>query len=109
MRYSCKQLVSNGLIALLSFCASGVMAQTKTSLAAPAAKSDLPSEATVEAFLKQMFGWNQELTWKIAAIKPAEAQGFAEATAIFNTPQGQQIFRISPRPATHLRGRGDVE
>ena len=108
MRYSCKQLVSNGLIALLSFCASGVMAQTKTSLAAPAAKSDLPSEATVEAFLKQMFGWNQELTWKIAAIKPAEAQGFAEVTAIFNTPQGQQIFRVYVTPDQKFALTGDM-
>ena len=48
----------------------------------------------MDAFLKQMFGWNQDLTWKVAEIKPAEAQGFAEVTAVFNTPQGQQIFRI---------------
>ena len=59
-----------------------------------ASSSALVSEATVDSFLKQMFGWNQDLTWKIAEIKPAEAAGFTEVTAVFNTPQGQQVFRV---------------
>ncbi len=54
----------------------------------------LPSEATFNAFLKRMFGWNQDLTWKVADIKPSEAAGLSEATVIFNTPKGQQATRI---------------
>ena len=80
-----------------------VVAQT----AAPSA-AGLPSEATVDGFLKQMFGWNQELTWKIAEIKPAEAQGFTEVTAVFNTPQGQQIFRIFVTPDQRFALTGDM-
>jgi len=68
----------------------------------------LPTEATVDGFLKQMFGWNQELTWKIVDIKPAEAQGFADVTAVFNTPQGQQIFRIYVTPDQKFAATGDM-
>lgn len=79
---------------------------------APAAKSSsnasLPSEATVDAFLKQMFGWNQDLTWKIAEIKPSEAAGFAEVSAVFNTPQGQQVFRIYVTPDQKFALTGDM-
>jgi protein-disulfide isomerase len=82
------------------------VAQTKAP--APAANANLPSEATVEGFLKQMFGWNQELTWKIAEIKPAEAAGFSEVTAVFNTPQGQQIFRVYVTPDQKFALTGDM-
>ena len=68
----------------------------------------LPTEATVESFLKQMFGWNQELTWKIVEIKPAEAQGFSEVTALFNTAQGQQVFRIFVTPDEKFAVTGDM-
>src|SRR3974390_2954668 len=80
-----------------------VVAQT----AAPSA-AGLPTEATVDSFLKQMFGWNQELTWKIAEIKPAEDKGFAEVTAVFNTTQGQQIFRVFVTPDQKFAMTGDM-
>ncbi|HEY4900592.1 MAG TPA: DsbA family protein [Terriglobales bacterium] len=87
-------------------------AQTKAvstgSAAATSSATALPSEATVDAFLKQMFGWNQDLTWKVAGIKPAEAPGFAEVTAVFNTPQGQQIFRIFVTPDQKFAMTGDI-
>jgi protein-disulfide isomerase len=87
-------------------------AQTKASSAAPtttsAATSGLPSEATVESFLKLMFGWNQDLTWKVADIKAAEAPGFAEVTAVFNTPQGQQIFKVYVTPDQKFALTGDI-
>ena len=54
----------------------------------------LPSEATFNEFLKHMFGWNQDLTWKVVEIKPSEAAGLSEATVIFNTPNGQQATRL---------------
>ena len=58
------------------------------------AQGSLPSEATFNEFLKRMFGWNQDLTWKVADIKPSEAAGLSEATVIFNTPKGQQATRL---------------
>src|SRR5271157_469188 len=113
MRYFSKTNVSGLLIAwLIALTALPVLAQTKASasspVSSPAAKASLPSEATVEGFLKQMFGWNQELTWKIAEIKPSEAAGFAEVTAVFNTPQGQQLFRIYVTPDQKFALTGDM-
>jgi protein-disulfide isomerase len=59
-----------------------------------ASSASLPSEATFNEFLKKTFGYDQNLTWKIAEIKPSEAAGISQLTAIFNTPQGQQIMRL---------------
>ena len=56
--------------------------------------SSLPSEATVNSFLKAIFGWNQELTWKVAEIKPSEAAGISQATVILNTPRGPQTLKF---------------
>jgi len=113
MRYFSKTNVSGLLIAwFIALTALPVLAQTKASASSPAsssaAKASLPSEATVEGFLKQMFGWNQELTWKIAEIKPSEAAGFAEVTAVFSTPQGQQLFRIYVTPDQKFALTGDM-
>jgi len=108
MRYFSKLTVVVGVIAIFVILGtSPTFAQAKPP-ATSAAKANLPSEATVEGFLKQMFGWNQELTWKIADIKPAEAPGFAEVTAVFNTPQGQQIFRIYVTPDQTFAITGDM-
>ena len=69
-------------------------APAKGASAQPTSQGALPSEATFNEFLKRMFGWNQDLTWKVADIKPSEAAGLSEATVIFNTPKGQQATRI---------------
>ena len=65
-----------------------------TAGAAANSQGPLPGEATFNAFLKHMFGWNQDLTWKVVEIKPSEAAGLSEATIVFNTPKGQQATRI---------------
>lgn len=63
--------------------------------AKPAGKSDaavnLPSEATVDSFLQQTFGYQSDLSWKIASIKPAGNTGLAEVTVILAGQQGQQV------------------
>ncbi len=99
------------LLAALFICAAatGLLAQSGPAASKPAASSSAPvTEAMVESFLKQMFGWNQELTWKIAEIKPSEAPGVSEVTAIFNTPQGQQVFRIFVMPDQKFALTGDM-
>ena len=107
MNYSSKLAVIT-MILLIGFAANSASAQAKNAATPSTEKAALPSQATVEGFLKQMFGWNQELTWKIADIKPAEAQGFSEVTAIFNTPQGQQVFRIFVTPDQKFAFTGDM-
>jgi protein-disulfide isomerase len=69
-------------------------APAKSTSTQAASQGSLPTEATFNEFLKRMFGWNQDLTWKVADIKPSEAAGLSEATVIFNTPKGPQATRI---------------
>ena len=109
MRYLSKQVAFITVVSLfVTLGATQLQAQATPATAPSSSKANLPSQATVESFLKQMFGWNQELTWKIADIKPAEAQGFSEVTAIFNTPQGQQLFRIYVTPDQKFALTGDM-
>src|SRR5664279_1445905 len=108
MNYRCNLSLSKALvIVVLCLSISSGFAQT-TKPAAAASTTALPSEVTVDGFLKQMFGWNQDLTWKVAEIKPAEAPGIAEVTAVFNTPQGQQIFRLFVTPDQKFALTGDI-
>ncbi len=110
MNHCLKTTVTKLVVGLVAcFSISCLFAQSKPSAASsPATATALPNEATVEGFLKSMFGWNQDLTWKIAEIKPTEPAGFAEVTAVFNTPQGQQIFRIYVTPDQKFALTGDL-
>src|ERR1019366_6360704 len=96
------------IITFLCLSSFSGFAQTTKPAAAAGPTTALPSEATVDGFLKQMFGWNQDLTWKVAEIKPSEAPGLAEVTAVFNTPQGQQIFRLFVTPDQKFALTGDI-
>jgi protein-disulfide isomerase len=80
----------------------------KPATAASASSASLPSEATFDAFLKKMFGYDQNLTWKIAEIKPSEAPGISQLTAVFNTPQGQQVMRLYVTPDQKFAFAGDL-
>jgi protein-disulfide isomerase len=113
MNYRWDLLINKILVlAVLGLAVSSGFAQTKpassSSTATAGSATALPSEAVVEGFLKQMFGWNQELTWKVVEIKAAEAPGFAEVTAVFNTPQGQQVFRLFVTPDQKFAVTGDI-
>jgi protein-disulfide isomerase len=59
-----------------------------------ASATTLPSEATVEAFLQQTFGYEPQMSWKISAIKPSPAPGLAQVDVIVATPQGKQLSRF---------------
>jgi protein-disulfide isomerase len=59
-----------------------------------AAATNLPSEATVDAFMQQTFGYDSKMSWKIASIKPAAAPGLAQVDVILASPQGQQGSRF---------------
>jgi protein-disulfide isomerase len=96
------------MITGLLICGTAICSVAQAAPTSKPATAGLPSQTTVDSFLKQMFGWNQELTWKIAEIKPAEAPGFAEVTAVFNTPQGQQIFKVYVTPDQRFALTGDI-
>ena len=50
-------------------------AQAPKAAATPSSTNE-PSEETVMAFMKQMFGFDSQLQFKVLAIKPSEAEGF---------------------------------
>jgi protein-disulfide isomerase len=54
----------------------------------------LPSEATVDSFLQQTFGYDPQVSWKIAGIKPAPVVGLAQVDVVLASPQGQQGSRF---------------
>jgi protein-disulfide isomerase len=94
-------LKSISIFALVGVIAAAQATSSKPSLKADAAKpaekpaktdaaANLPSEATVDSFLQQTFGYEPDLSWKIASIKPTFG-GLAEVTVILANQQGQQV------------------
>ena len=69
-------------------------APAKSPAGETAASADgLPSEATVNSFLQQTFGYQADLSWNIASIKPSVG-GLAEVNVVLASPQGQQLSRF---------------
>ena len=83
------------LTAITAFLAAQTAEKPARSSADPAA--NLPSEATVDSFLHQTFGYETDVSWKISSIHPT-AGGLAEVTVILATPQGQQLSRFYVTP-----------
>jgi protein-disulfide isomerase len=61
---------------------------------AAASEEELPTDATVDAFLHQTFGYQPDLTWKISSIKPSPIPGLAEVSVVLASQQGQQFTRF---------------
>lgn len=59
-----------------------------------ASPAGLPSEETVNAFMRQMMGYDTSLSWKVDAIRPSEAAGLAEVTVLVSSGQGSQVNRF---------------
>ncbi len=55
-----------------------------------------------------MFGWNPDLSWKVADIKQSEAAGISQATIVFSTPKGQQVTRIFVTPDQKYAFTGEL-
>ena len=68
----------------------------------------LPSEATINAFMQQMFGYESAMSWKIVDVKPAQATGLGEVTLLFSGPQGQQSTTLYITPDGHHAVVGEV-
>ena len=90
-----------------SLAAAQTTTKTTTTKPAPAkpaeklgthATADLPSEATVDSFLHETFGYQPDLTWKISSIAPSPVEGLAEVTVVLASPQGQQVTRFYVGP-----------
>jgi protein-disulfide isomerase len=85
---------------LISLLTCSLAAAQTTTAAKPAEKpaagasANLPSEATVDSFMQQTFGYESQVTWKISSIKPAPVPGLAQVEVVLASPQGQQLSRF---------------
>lgn len=87
------------ILCLSSTIAAQTSAAPPAASAKPASTADsLPSEATVDSFLHQQFGYEKDLTWKITGIKPSIIPGLAEVTVVLAGQQGQQLTRFYVSP-----------
>jgi protein-disulfide isomerase len=68
----------------------------------------LPSEATVNEFMKHTFGYDQSITWKIQSIKPSHDPRLAEVTLLMSNPQGQQVTTFFVTPDEHFAMVGEM-
>ena len=86
----------------------GVMAATSNASAPGGANTPLPSEETVNVFLRKMFGYQESLTWKVTSIAAARAAGLAEVNVVFSSPQGQQQGKFYVTPDGQHAVMGDL-
>jgi protein-disulfide isomerase len=89
----------NLIFIFLLTCGFMAIAQTPSTAklgdkAASSIGTNLPSEATVDSFMQQTFGYEPQVSWKISSIKPAAVPGLAEVDVVLASPQGQQFSRF---------------
>ena len=70
--------------------------------------ANLPSEETVNSFLKETFGYDPTVTWKISAIKPSIAEGLAEVDVLVSNSQGQNATTLYVTPDGKHALTGDI-
>jgi protein-disulfide isomerase len=83
----------------LSLAATQKPAPAKAHTAAPsAAAPHLPTETTVNEFLKHMFGYDGSISWKLESIRPSKDPSVAEVNVIMTGKQGAErlTFYVTP-------------
>jgi protein-disulfide isomerase len=75
---------------------------------ADAPASPLPSEATVESFMRHMFGYDPSISWKVLKIEPAKDPSLADVTVGLKNAEGQQITRFFVTPDGKYAVVGDL-
>jgi protein-disulfide isomerase len=98
------------LLATLSFAQGKPRPQAKAEPPAKAAAESpgLPSEATVDSYLKHMFSYDPGIAWKILSIKPSQAPNVAVVTALLKGSQGSQVVRLFVMPGGEWAVVGDM-
>ncbi len=75
-----------------------VPATTSSAQSSTAKPAGLPSEETVNEFLRHTFGYEQNLKFRVVEIKPAADPSLAEVTIVLNTPDGPQTLKLFVTP-----------
>ncbi len=112
MRSSLNNLIFILVLILVLMCGAAAAQNSATAKSAekPASGNtvNLPSEATVNAFMQQTFGYETQISWKISSIKPAPVPGLAQVDVILANPQGQQLSRFYVTPDGDHAVIGDI-
>ncbi|HYX70973.1 MAG TPA: thioredoxin domain-containing protein [Terriglobales bacterium] len=82
------------LLVLALLMAGTALAQTKPPSSTSRA-AGLPTEATVNSFMRRMFGWDKSLNWAVVRIQPSEIPGMAEVIVAVGGPQNLTHFYVS--------------
>lgn len=61
-------------------------------------KAGLPSQATLDGFLKHMFGYDSTITWRVLAVEPTAVAGVSGVTVLLQSSQGQQTVKFYVLP-----------
>ena len=98
-----RTLLSSILALLMASALSfGQATEAKSTKPAPKpgthATADLPSDAVVDSFLQQQFGYQSDITWKILSIKPSPIEGLSEVNVVLANGQGQQLSKFYVGP-----------
>ncbi|SPF33693.1 DSBA oxidoreductase [Candidatus Sulfotelmatobacter kueseliae] len=104
----CVLILAGSLAAAQTTAAKVTPGKPAASPAAGDAAVNLPTEATVDSFLQQTFGYQPDLTWRISGIRPAGVAGLAEVTVVLATQQGQQLSRFYVAPDGEHALTGDI-
>jgi protein-disulfide isomerase len=90
----CILIVAGSLAAAQATAAKVTPGKPAASPAPSDATVNLPTEATVDSFMQQTFGYQPDITWRISGIRPSGLAGLAEVTVVVASPQGQQSMRF---------------
>ena len=111
----CILIVAASLAAAQSTAKTSAQTTAKAAAEKPAsqppaadASVNLPSEATVDSFLRETVGYQPDLSWRISSIRPAGVAGLAEITAVIANQQGQQVLRFYSTPDGQHAIFGDI-
>jgi protein-disulfide isomerase len=72
------------------------------------AASALPSKATVDSFLKHMFGFEANVSWTVTGIKPSPASGITEVTMEIKSGQNKGEKKLYVLPGQRQAVGGEM-
>ena len=72
------------------------------------AQANRPTREVVDAFLRHTFGYDPNIKWEVADIKPANDPTLSVVTIVLRTPQGAQEMKIFVTPDQRYAIAGDM-
>jgi len=71
-----------------------------------AAASNIPSEEIINAFMQQMVGYNPEVTWRVAEVRPTVVPGLTEVVVVITDSKGSNSNKFYVSADRQTRGHG---